>query len=252
MRQFLKHFAYKMLKPLGFDVPRKGLRTSMYGVLDQVTGFGFKPKTVIDVGVAYGTFELYENFPAANILLVEPLSEYEGDLQAICRKYGAQYVMAGAGPQPGNITINVHPQLYGSSTLKESEGSIADGVPREIPVVAIDDLCRERNLAGPYLLKVDVQGAELHVLDGARKVLENTEVVILEVSLFEFFVGGPQLHEVVQYMKERGFVAYDIFGGYARPLDGALAQVDMTFVKEGGQFRKSNSFATPEQRKRLV
>jgi len=224
----------------------------MYGVLDQAIRFGFTPATVIDVGVAYGTFELYEKFPAANILLVEPLVEYEGNLKEICKRYEAQYVMAGAGPRPGNTTINVHPQLYGSSTLKESEGSIADGVPREIPVVAIDDLCRERNLTGPYLLKVDVQGAELNVLDGSQKVLETTEMVILEVSLFQFFIGGPQLYEVVSYMKERGFVTYDIFGGYARPLDGALAQIDMVFVKESGQFRMSNSFATPEQRKRLV
>ena len=160
--------------------------------------------------------------------------------------------MAGAGAQAGNITINVHPQLYGSSTLNESEGSLADGVPREIPLVVLDDVCREKNLKAPYLLKVDVQGAELNVLDGCRKLLEDTEAVILEVSLFQFFVGGPQLYDVVSYMKERGFVTYDIFGGYIRPLDGALAQVDMVFVKENGQFRKSNFFATPEQRKQLV
>jgi FkbM family methyltransferase len=248
----LKNVAYKMLKPLGFDVPRKDIRTSLYGVLDQVIKLGFKPETVIDVGVAYGTFELYEKFPEANILLVEPLIEYEGDLKEICRKYKAQYVLAGAGAQPGNITLNVHPQLYGSSILNESEGGLADGVPREISVVALDDLCRERNLKGPYLLKVDVQGAELNVLDGSRKVLEDTEMIILEVSLFDFFVGGPQFYDVVSYMKERGFVTYDIFGGYVRPLDKALAQVDIAFVKEKGQFRKSNFFATPEQRKQLV
>ena len=252
MRQFLKNLAYKMLKPLGFDVPRKGIRTSMYGVLDQFIKLGFQPETVIDVGVAYGTFELYEKFPETNFLLVEPLSEYEKNLKEICQKYNAQYIMAGAGALAGNITINVHPQLYGSSTLNESEGSLADGVPREIPLVVLDDVCLDRNLKGPYLLKVDVQGAELNVLDGCRKLLEDTEIVILEVSLFQFFVGGPQLYDVVSYMKERGFATYDIFGGYIRPLDGALAQVDMVFVKESGQFRKSNFFATPEQRKQLV
>ncbi|MEG4998812.1 FkbM family methyltransferase [Microcoleus sp. B4-D4] len=252
MRQLLKNIAYKMLKPLGFDLPRKGMRTSMYGVLDQVIKFGFQPETIIDVGVAYGTFELYEKFPQANFLLVEPLSEYEENLKEICRKYKGQYVLAGAGAEPGTLTINVHPQLYGSSTLKESEGSIADGVPREIAVVTVDDLCREKNLKTPYLLKVDVQGAELNVLDGSRKSLEDTEMIILEVSMFEFYLGGPQFYDVVNYMKERGFVVYDIFGGYIRPLDGALAQVDMVFVKESGQFRKSNFFASPDQRKQLV
>ncbi|WP_341738060.1 FkbM family methyltransferase [Microcoleus sp. CAWBG640] len=252
MRQFLKKIAYQMLKPLGFDVPRKGMRTSMYGMLDQLIELGFQPETVIDVGVAYGTFELYEKFPTTNFLLVEPLIEYEKNLKAICQKYHAEYIMAAAGAQAGNITINVHPQLYGSSTLNESEGSLADGIPREIPLVVLDDVCRGKNLKAPYLLKIDVQGAELNVLDGCRQMLEDTEVIILEVSLFQFFVGGPQLYDVVSYMKERGFVTYDIFGGYIRPLDGALAQVDMVFVKENGLFRKSHFFATPQQRKQLV
>ena len=77
MRQILKKIGYTMLKPLGFDVPRKGMRTSMYGVIDQFIKLGFQPGTVIDVGVAYGTFELYEKFPETNFLLVEPLIEYE-------------------------------------------------------------------------------------------------------------------------------------------------------------------------------
>jgi hypothetical protein len=74
--------------------------------------------------------------------------------------------------------------------------------------------------------------------------------VLLEVSLFQFFRGGPQLHDIVAAMKARGFVAYDICGQGYRPLDGALAQVDMVFVKEEGMLRRSHAFATAEQRKR--
>jgi len=53
-------------------------------------------------------------------------------------------------------------------------------------------------------------------------------------------------------MKDRGFVVYDIFGGHNRPLDGALGQIDMAFVKENWQFRKSHFYATREQREHLT
>lgn len=250
-REILKKIAYNTFKPLGFDIPRRRVRTSLAGVLDHVKSLNFQPQTVIDVGVAYGTFELYEKFPQANHLLIEPVAECEGFLKNICQKYKAQYVIAAAGKSPGSIIINVHPGIQGSSILKEMEGSDADGVPREVPMVTLDDLCSEKNLKGSYLIKLDVQGAELDVLEGAKNVLQETEMIILEVSLFEFMVNSPQFYEIVTYMKNQGFVVYDIFGNCIRPLDGALAQVDLAFVKENGQFRQSHFYATKEQRKKM-
>jgi len=250
-REIVKKIAYRTFKTFRFDIPRPRVRTSLAGVLDHVKSLGFQPQTVIDVGVAYGTFELYERFPDANHLLVEAVSECEDFLKEICRKYKAQYVLAAAGKKPGTIIINVHPGIQGSSILKEAEGSYADGIPREIPMVTIDDLCSERNLKGSYLIKIDVQGAELDVLDGAKNVIKDTEMILLEVSLFEFMVNSPQFYDVVTYMKDQGFVVYDIFCGWTRPLDGALAQVDMAFVKENGRFRQSNSYATKEQRQKM-
>lgn len=183
-------------------------------------------------------------------MLVEPLQEYEPVLQQITRRYQADYILAAAGASPGTITLNVHPDLAGSSIFTEAEDSDVNGVPRTVPVITLDRLCAEKSLSGPYLIKVDVQGAELTVLNGASQILSETELVILEVSLFQFFVNEPQLYDVVSYMKERGFVVYDIFGNHNRPLDGALCQVDMVFVKENGQFRKEHLFATAQQRQR--
>ena len=82
--------------------------------------------------------------------------------------------------------------------------------------------------------------------------MRHTELVILEVSLLPFFVNGPSLYDVVHYMKDRGFVVYDIFNGHNRPLDNALAQVDIVFVREFGQFRQHHVYASHEQRKEVT
>lgn len=252
MKQFLKNQVKKISRTFGFEITRKNIyRATKAGFLQHISRLGFRPQTVIDVGAAFGTFELYETYPDATHLLIEPLEEFGDALKAITQKYKAQYVLAVAGAKSGSTVINVHPDLVGSSSLKETEGIRADGIPREVLVVTIDDICHEKNLKRPYLLKVDVQGAELDVLEGAKKVLKNSELVILEVSLFKFMVNGPQFYDVVSYMKDRSYVVYDIIDHLYRPLDGALGCVDLAFVKENGQFRKEHFYATREQRKQM-
>jgi FkbM family methyltransferase len=227
-------------------------RATLKGVLAQCAGMGFAPRTVFDVGVGVGTLDLYEGFPQAHHVLVEPLREFEGVLRRVAEVYDAEYVLAAAADHEGTITINVHTDnLDSSSLMRESEGPHVDGTPREVPATTIDSLVNTRGLRGPFLLKVDVQGAELAVIRGAANTLADTELVLLEVSLFGVFDGGPQFYDVVQFMKERGFATYDICGGIYRPLDKALWQLDMAFVKNHGIFRRSQDYATREQRSRL-
>ncbi len=246
----------KIFSARGFEVRRirrrgEDRRTNLAEALAHISRLGFKPKTVIDVGVATGTYELYKTFPNAKHLLIEPLREFEDYLKQITFKYRAEYIIAAAGSRSGRMDIHVHPDLLGSSLFKETDGSYVDGISRNVPVITIDAQCHEKHLKAPYIIKIDVQGAELLVLEGARRILKDTEVVILEVHFFHFYKNAPQFFDVVVRLKKLGFVTYDIFGGHNRPIDYALASVDMVFVKESGIFRESHSFAPRELREKL-
>ena len=246
----------RLFHVFGLDVrrlrPPTPPRASMGVGLAQIARLGFQPETVIDVGVAYATTELYDAFPSASLLLVEPLAEFEPFLKKICSAYNAQYVLAAAGEAPGTGIIHVHEDGVGSSLLREIEGPSVDGVSRTIPIVTIDQLCLEKHLKPPYLVKADVQGAELRVLTGASRTLQQTGAVILEVSLVAALIEGPEFFEVVCRMKELGFVAYDFLGLLYRPLDDALCQVDVLFVPDHSPLRESHAYATPEQRLELT
>jgi FkbM family methyltransferase len=248
-----KHLVVRLFNAVGLDIRRRRpptpARASMAGGLAQLARLGFKPQTVIDVGVAYQTSELYEAFRDATILLIEPLAEFEPFLRKICATYNAQYVLAAAGETSGTAVLNVRADKVGSSLLKEPEGVAVDSSPRTVPVITIDEVCLERNLRGPFLIKVDVQGAELQVLAGATRTLNETEAIILEVSLFGFWRDSPQFYDVIARMKQHGFVPYDFCGFLYRPIDNALAQVDMVFARENGLLRRTYLFATPEQTK---
>jgi FkbM family methyltransferase len=229
-------------------------RNSLEGILQHAKKVGLSPKTIIDVGAADGIFakRCSKIFLDAKYILLEPLQENEPFLKVVTKSIpGAEFMMAAANAKSGNVIINVHPDLVGSSMYLEEESSEVNGFPKIVQGITLDCLLNGEKISPPFLLKIDVQGAELDVLSGAEKILLDTEFIILEVSFFRFFKGGPQFYDVVLLMKSMGFVAYDIFGLKYRPLDNALSQCDIVFVKETGLFREHHYYATREQRQEL-
>jgi FkbM family methyltransferase len=249
VKQAVKH----LFNTFGYQIRRKGAtRTNIGEVLSHLSQLGLKPQTVIDVGAASGTLELYEAFSDAMHLVIEPLEEFEGYLRELSKKYKMKVVIAAACDRSGITTINVHDVLTGSSMLNEVEGAHIDGIKRKIRAVTIDGLCKENGLKAPFIIKIDVQGGELVVLNGCKESMKDAEVIILEVQLFKFFRNGPDFFDAINFMKNNGFCVYDIVGHCYRPLDNALCSVDIAFVKEHGQFRKSHHWSTPEQRESIT
>lgn len=256
----LKETIKKLFNFFGFEIKKiqtankdlfVPIRKSMDEALEHISSSGFYPRVIIDVGAADGTFPLLNTFPESEYIWIEPLIEFEEELKKLTHKFKGQYIIAGAGKINGESIVHVHPDLYTSSLYEESDGKEEDGEPREIKIIMIDDLIGRYNLSSDILLKVDVGGAELDVLDGAQKVLQYCEVVILEVLFFKFLKRNPEFCDVIDYMKKRNFVVYDIFDGSNRPIDGALGFVNALFVKESGRFRQTHRWATDEQRKVL-
>jgi hypothetical protein len=69
---------------------------------------------------------------------------------------------------------------------------LAAGV-ETVPAIRLDDLAQELKLKPPYLLKLDVQGAEVEALEGARAMLEDTHVVICEADVADFQAINAEL-----------------------------------------------------------
>lgn len=249
LRQRAQVVARAALAARGIEIHRthSGVRRTLPAVLAHHRGLGLQPATVVDVGVGPGTPDLYQAFPGARLLLVEPLEEWLPQLDAVQRARAAEVVIGAAGASTGEVEIAVHRVRACSSMIGARRGDGAESERRSVPLVRLDDVVAERGLHGPFVVKVDVEGAELEVLAGALEVLRETELVLLEVSLFELVPGAPQFHDVVRWMDQHGFAVADIYNGHNRPLDGALAQLDVAFVQANGRFRREHAYATPEQ-----
>ena len=59
--------------------------------LSHISSLGITPKTVIDVGAAWGTPELLEAYPDAYHILIDPLPMYSDRLNQLLEKYTVEY-----------------------------------------------------------------------------------------------------------------------------------------------------------------
>jgi FkbM family methyltransferase len=217
----------------------------MAQTLTFMASLGFNPTTVIDVGVAGGTPELYKAFPKSRFLLVEPLAEFSSSMERICRKLNGEFIIAAAGKEDTTLDMKVSPDLTGSYVLRNEEQT--NWEIRRVNVRSLNSLAKQFDLQGQIFLKIDVQGGELDVIAGATEIFPDVEAIALEVAFFEFHSGMPEFHNVVDTMKKYGFVVYEVVEGHNRPLDFARAQADVIFVKESGFFRRTKKWSTPAQ-----
>lgn len=239
----------KILKFLGisrssFGLYQRNKNRNMKSCYEHLKSLNFYPKTIIDVGVASGTPELSSTFPKSFFYLIEPLSHFKNANMNFLKTHTGELVSAAAGKISGNTQINVHDDhLEGSSILQEAMGEKADGHKEFVKIITLDSIFVDKKLETPTLLKIDVQGTELDVLRGFKKHIKLVDVIVLEASAFKFMKGSPEIYDIISFMKNYEFVVYDIVIGWYRPLDNALGQIDIFFVKENGKFRKSHDYS---------
>jgi hypothetical protein len=99
-----------------------------------------------------------------------------------------------------------------------------------LSVTTVDRLLGEGRIELPDLVKIDVQGMELQVLHGSSRLFDHTEVFVIEVNLFVFMPGCPRVHEIVQFMADRGYYLFDLAGSLRRPFENDLGQLDLVMV----------------------
>lgn len=168
-----------------------------------------QPKTVIDVGVGYGTYSLYEAFPKAKFLLVEPLRDYESAIEKIATKYNCDIFYKAVSNSPGIQEISVDRKGLQRSSfadrtlLTKTENQLEK---RVIEVTTLDSIFRETPvLQEPILLKIDTEGHEFKALQGSQSLLRVTEIVIAEVSIAKRFEESYEFEDIILFMKENGF-----------------------------------------------
>jgi FkbM family methyltransferase len=174
-------------------------------------------------------------WPLAQIMLVEAQRRKESFLQAVVNDFpeSTRYHLGVVGAQ-ARKNVPFYEMDSGSSLYEEI--SSVERMSWLADIRPLDHVLSESRFPPIDLLKLDVQGAELDVLKGATKALKQATFVQLEAQLLPVNRGAPLFADVIAALDAWGFVAYDLFSPWRRPLDGGLRSVDVLFTRKNSVF----------------
>ena len=206
----------------------------VYHGLKRLRRHGFAPDFVIDVGASTGVWSdtAKRVFPKARYVLIDPLHAQYVRVNKWYFKRNPDFeaISAAVSDKPGEAQLNVSPDLYGSSLLHPDESNVGQTV--KVPVLTLDQIATEKKLAGRGLLKIDVQFTEHLVLAGGRRLLEQVDALILELSLFRYAPEAMLFPEMYELVRNLGFHYCEDIGGWRSPVDGTTLQKDVLFVRD--------------------
>lgn len=208
--------------------------------LERITRRGLHIETVVDVGASNGSWsEVCMQFlPEAQYMLVEAQRGHAKELDIFCSKYSnVRTIFAAAGNEDGFCYFDDSDPFGGLASNETSEKCRT-----KLPMVRLDSLVSEKNLSGPFLLKLDTHGFELQIIQGAEELLRNAELAIIESYIFRLNDKALLSHELCVEMDKRGFQLVDFSEPMWRTKDQALWQWDLFFVKKTNPVFNSNSY----------
>jgi FkbM family methyltransferase len=138
-----------------------------------------------------------------------------------------------------NKVVEFYEMETGSSIYSENTNHPRKSA--QIEMKTLDSLHNYFQSEDSIFLKIDVQGAEIDVLKGAKNTLIITEFILLEISVLNFNENAPMFYDVVFYMESIGFKLFDICEEN-RNENGILFQLDAIFINKTSEINKKVDF----------
>lgn len=220
---------------LGYEISRVQPKAIEKGFNAPYLATLCRPRTVIDVGVGNGTYPLYEAYPKADFILVEPLEECDEVVATVESRYSCKAYHKAVGRTEGRVEFTVDlddPEKSSFETRSRLTSRPHRLVKRSVEVTTLDAIARNNpRMERPILLKLDTEGHELDALAGATDLLQITDVVISEVSVAKRFEGGYRFEDILLFMKDHDFRFVDILAVAHAPGELGPRHMDVLFMR---------------------
>ena len=177
-----------------------------------------KIDTVIDVGANIGQFgeSLRANGFRGRIVSFEPTKSAFQTLSKRAAEDGNwEAHHCGLGAAPGTAVLNASKLSVFNSLLELSgvaglhDNRMEVDHTEEIPIFTLDHFAGSLP-RGVILLKIDTQGYERQVIEGAHQTISRTAGILMELPAIHTYKGEWQFHEALEYMSDAGFVPAQI------------------------------------------
>jgi len=211
-----------------------------YRIVSALIREGLSPASVIDAGANVGQFcvAAAKLLRPASLYVFEPLPSAYERLQAHAKGLSGVHLQNVAlGERQGEVEFHVNRHSHSSSILALAESHRAafpEAIESEnirVPLTTLDLALSDADLPRPCLLKLDVQGYEDRVLEGARETLPHVDYIVSELSFRPMYEGERNFREMLDLIEGYGF-------RFIRPLDflrdprtNEILQIDALFER---------------------
>lgn len=230
-----KHLVHRALSLVGLELERSAIsgrlrlhkqpRIGRSHTKDVNRILGSHVGCVFDVGANVGqsAVQFARAFPGATVYCFEPDTDsFEALTDRTASYTQIKAFRIALGERRGSATLFVNRSRDTNSLLPSSpdaapylaEPDVLETIAsREVPVTTIDEFCATQNVRQIDLLKLDVQGYELHVLAGAGEMIRrrSVSVVYVEVSFVPYYVGQPLFPDIYNKLFELGYRLVGIY-----------------------------------------
>jgi FkbM family methyltransferase len=192
----------------------------------------FEPKSILDIGANVGQFynEIKNIFPNSYYYLIEGSESCEVVLETLNVDYSICLLSDSEKEVDFYIRKN-EPRCTGNSIYRENT-SFYDDDQILIEKKQTKTLSNLLNNQKFDLIKIDVQGSEIDIINGGLDIIKEAKGILMEVSLMEYNQNAPTKDFVYEYMDNLGFKPVELIGNINHPLTYELIQQDILFLNK--------------------
>lgn len=238
MRSLLKRF----IRSFGFDLRHYHPGTSEAAQIAKMLSI-HEVDLVFDVGANTGQFGrfLRDAGYKGGIVSFEPTMDAWSRLKQESKSDPLWTIAprAAIGDFDGDVKINLSANSVSSSVMNMLDAH-SDAAPESLYVGSENvPMFKLDSLANDYLtqnsrafLKIDTQGYEDKVLQGAADLLSKVVGIQLELSLVPLYEGQILFDKLIDQLQASGLALWSVTPVFTDPRSGRLLQVDATFFRE--------------------
>ena len=238
----MKHFIKQIIRSLGWELRRYDPACNPSNQLFSALKYS-KINVVFDIGANTGQFatELRSVGFKHKIISFEPLSSAYPIILEKTSKDKKWYLhpQSAIGDKDSTIDINISGNSVSSSILPmlDTHSSAAE----DSAYIGIEKVCLTRldSISDQYLdknsnlfIKIDTQGYEWQVLDGASKTIKKARGILIELSLLPLYDGQKLWQEIIKRLEDEGFVLWTLQQGFTDSRTGRSLQLDAIFLRK--------------------
>ena len=207
----LKEILFNLLRKRGYVIRPEQQMPYGYSLVSDLKKLGWSKassKLIFDVGANVGEFthELRSEFPLLQSHCFEPdprsyatlLKRFETQEEITCNNVGC-----GARNETAVLHQNQNTTI---SSIVPSELQLNSTTNKiDIQIVTLEDYSRELGAENIDLVKIDVEGFEVEVLQGAMEIMPSIGAFVLEVRFGDYKISGTRFEVVNEFMLSNGF-----------------------------------------------